>query len=140
MTRRVSIARPDHLDWLLSHDRDVSQDWVERCIMHKEYLILQEDGLEIGFIRWSSFWGKIPYMDMIFVLPSSRTSGAGKLLYRAWEKAMADRGAGLLMTSCERDEQEPLRWHMANGFEIVGEVAFPGFQNGKEVFLAKILV
>lgn len=105
----------------------------------KEYLVLEDDGQAIGFLRWSLFWGKIPYADMILIEPSSRKRGAGKALYQHWEQAMIGRGAKLLMTSCERNEPKPLQWHQSNGFEIVGEVEFPGLQESKEVFLAKRL-
>ncbi|MEM9501594.1 MAG: GNAT family N-acetyltransferase [Pseudomonadota bacterium] len=140
MTRRVSVASVDQFEWLALHDRSVSQDWVRRCIMLQEYLVLEDDRQEIGFIRWSRFWGEIPYMDMILIEPSFRNCGAGKLLYQHWEDEMVRLGVNLLMTSCERDEPAPLRWHRKNGFEIVGEVEFPGLQESKEVFLAKRLV
>lgn len=106
--------------------------------------MLEDDRREIGFLRWSCFWGKIPYMDMIFVAPDSRGAGAGRMLYRNWEQAMIEREASVLMTSCERDEPAPkeagpLQWHLKNGFEVVGEVRFPGIQESKELFLAKRL-
>jgi len=139
MPRRVSIAGPEHLTWLVSHDDTVSSEWVERCVELREYLLLEDDQREIGFLRWSWFWGKIPYMDMIFVAPDLRGAGAGRMLYRNWERAMVERGASVLMTSCEGDEPGPLRWHVKNGFEVVGELQFPGFQESKELFLAKRL-
>lgn len=139
MARLVVTASRDHLEWLISNDGDVASDWVERCVELREYLVLEDDGRAIGFLRWSWFWGKVPYMDMVQITPSSRGSGAGRLLYRHWEEAMRKRGARLVMTSCERDELGPFGWHEKNGFEVVGEARFPGIQESKELFLAKQL-
>lgn len=55
--------------------------------------------MPVGFLRFSWFWGMIPYMEMIQVLPEQRQFGIGRALAERWETAMLDEGATLLMAS-----------------------------------------
>lgn len=102
----VRRGRSEDSPWLVEHD-DASEHWVGRCIQYGEYFVAEQDGEILGFLRFSRFWGRIPYMDMIRVLSSHQRAGVGTALFRAWEKAMIDDGAQHLMTSSEWAEAEP---------------------------------
>ena len=97
----------------------------------------REAGEIVGFLRFSRFWGRVPYMEMIRVLPGHRRSGVGTALFLAWEEAMRGEGARLLMTSSECDESRPQDWHRRNGFTETGAIEFPGLQSVPEVFFIK---
>jgi GNAT superfamily N-acetyltransferase len=60
-----------------------------------------------GFLRFSLFWGTVPYLDLIWVLQNDRRQGVGSVLFDFWEREMKKRGAKVLMTSSVRDELEP---------------------------------
>lgn len=124
---------------MIAEDETVDQHWIERCIILGEYLVAERNGQPVGFLRWSWFWGKIPYIDMIRVEPSLRRSGIGTLLLDHLQTSAIRQGAKMLLTSCETSEQEPLDWHLGNGFKKVGEIEFPTVQNSSELFLAKRL-
>ena len=91
----------------------------------------------VGFLRFSRFWGRVPYMEMIRVLPGHRRSGVGTALFLAWEEAMRGERARLLMTSSECDESRPQDWHRRNGFTETGAIELPGLQSVPEVFFIK---
>lgn len=139
MSDQVSVAGEQHTAWLLSQDTSVSEAWVERCIGLGEYFIAERYQKPVGFLRWSWFWGKVPYMDMIYVAPSARRIGTGTLLLSHFEKVAATRGIEITMTSCESDEHGPFEWHLKQGFKPVGEIEVPTVQTSREIFLVKRL-
>ncbi|MBN8951720.1 MULTISPECIES: GNAT family N-acetyltransferase [unclassified Rhizobium] len=126
----------EDLPWLADHD-DASEDWIRRCIQFDEYFVAEQDGKLVGFLRFSRFWGKIPYMDMIRVLPSHQRAGAGSALFRAWESAMIEEGVEHLMTSSEWAEAEPQAWHRRNGFKAAGSIDLRIVQPSPEIFFVK---
>ncbi|MEL6878178.1 MAG: GNAT family N-acetyltransferase [Pseudomonadota bacterium] len=139
MSNSVSIAEPRHQPWLAASDNSVDEAWVSRCIALGEYLVAEKSCAPVGFLRWSRFWGKVPYMDMICVDRPFRKTGIGALLLDHWLNLAVASGATTVMTSCESDEQTALNWHLRNGFERVGEIMFPTIQESSEIFLAKRL-
>ncbi|API54247.1 GNAT family N-acetyltransferase [Rhizobium leguminosarum] len=132
----ASAGRAD-IDWLVREDASAGEAWVSRCVALGEYLVAREAGEIVGFLRFSRFWGRVPYMEMIRVLPGHRRSGVGTALFLAWEDAMRDDGARLLMTSSECDESRPQDWHRRNGFSETGAIELPGLQSVPEVFFIK---
>ena len=132
----IRRAHSEDLSWLLEHD-DASEDWIGRCIAFGEYFVAEGDGKLLGFLRFSRFWGKIPYMDMIRVLPLHRREGLGTALFRAWESAMIDEGAKHLMTSSEWAQAEPQAWHRRNGFKPAGSIDLRIVQPSPEIFFVK---
>ncbi|NLS17068.1 GNAT family N-acetyltransferase [Rhizobium sp. P40RR-XXII] len=132
----VRRGRSEDLPWLFEHD-DASEAWIKRCIEFGEYFVAVQNGELVGFLRFSRFWGKIPYMDMIRVLPSYRREGVGTALFHAWESAMIEEGAQHLMTSSEWAEAEPQAWHRRNGFKAVGSIDLRIVQPSPEIFFVK---
>ena len=139
MPDEVCIAEERHKQWLISEDKWVDESWVERCIGLGEYLIAERDRKPVGFVRWSWFWGKVPYMDMIRVEPSRQRTGIGTLLLDHLQNIAVSRGMEILMTSCESDEKEPLEWYLKQGFVPTGEIEIPTMQTARETFLVKRL-
>jgi GNAT superfamily N-acetyltransferase len=135
----VDIARASQadVDWLVRHDPHVSEAWIRRCVAHGEYFVAQDADGYRGFLRFSRFWGRIPYMEMIRVPPAYQRCGVGTSLFLAWQEAMRGEGATLLMTSSEDDEPEPQSWHRRNGFADAGALALPSIQSAAEVFFVK---
>jgi len=139
MSLLVRHAGHEHQAWLIAHDDTVSDEWIRQCIDMRYYLVAESDQQPLGFLRFSWFWGKIPYIDMIYVDSAHRRSGIGKELLNSFQSHPAVREARCLMTSCESGEDEPLNWHRRNGFEVVGDIDIPTFQAAREIFLVKCL-
>ncbi|AUW44650.1 GNAT family N-acetyltransferase [Rhizobium leguminosarum] len=135
----VEVARAGRadIDWLVREDAGAGEAWVSRCVALGEYLVAREAGEIVGFLRFSRFWGRVPYMEMIRVLHEHRRSGVGTALFLAWEEAMRGDGARMLMTSSECDESRPQDWHRRNGFSETGAIELPGLQSVPEVFFIK---
>jgi ribosomal protein S18 acetylase RimI-like enzyme len=135
----IRHGRSEDFPWLLSHDDGVGRQWIKQSIESGEYLVAEQNVELIGFLRFSRFWGKIPYMEMIRVLPEHRRSSAGTALFHEWENAMIGEGARLLMTSSELGEIEPQAWHKRNGFCEAGKIDFLSIQPTPEVFFLKTI-
>lgn len=139
MAPRYIVASAADVDWLIEQDEHVSADWTVRCVALKEYFVAVEGDVRRGFLRFSRFWGRIPYLEMIQVDPAWRGVGIGYGLLQAWEEAMRAEGASLLMTSAMSDEPDPQAWHRMNGYERSGELTFGALQATPEVFFVKTL-
>jgi len=139
MSVKITSAQSRHFKWLATHDQHVAEAWVRRCISLGEYFVAELEAMPVGFLRFSWFWGTIPYMELIYVLPDHRHSGIGRALFERWEIAMRRDGARLLMTSSARDEAAPQGWHSNNGFREAGTVTFGCLQQTPEAFFTKDL-
>ena len=135
---KTKYANGDDLGWLLNEDI-ITEEWAKRCIRYKEYVIAIENESRVGFLRYSLFWGKFPYMDMIWVLPGYQRQGVGTALFDFWEQEMKQQDHKLLMTSSEKNEPEPQTWHIRNGFVQSGELTFGQQQAVPEIFFIKDL-
>ena len=139
MRFEIASAGNGHINWLIAHDQHVVERWVTRCVSLGEYLVAEQDNEPVGFLRFSWFWGTIPFMDMIMVLPDYRNRGIGSALFKRWEEAMRENGATLLMISSKSDESEPQAWHRKHGFREAGSISFGHIQPVAEVFFVKDL-
>lgn len=135
----IRNVNSDDLAWLSANDRHVSQQWIERCIQLNEYRVATLQNGPIGFIRFSWFWGAVPFLDMIFVEVDQRGQGIGRALFTSWQASMSECGARTLLTSSMSDEGEPQTWHERNGFRLAGSVSFGRFQTTPEIFFVKDL-
>ena len=134
----VTVQHADQsiLEWLTQNDA-VSKSWLSSAIDRKEILVAFENDAPIGFLRFSYFWGKLPYMDMIRVQQEKQKMGIGTKLYEKWEEDMRNKGYSTIMTSSELQETSPQIWHKRNGFYEAGVLSFGKFQTEKEIFLIK---
>lgn len=134
---QVESGRQEHLAWLAEHDHHVNRAWVSRCIDLDEYLVASDGPEVVGYLRFSWFWGRIPYMEMIQVAAERRRQGVGTALVQAWQAAMAARGEKVLMTSSVESAVEPQAWHRRNGFRESGRLTFGQVEPDGELFFVK---
>lgn len=139
MAPRFIVASAADVDWLIEQDAHVGAEWVVRCVALKEYFVAVDGEVRRGYLRFSRFWGRIPYLEMIQVDPEWRGVGIGYGLLCAWEEAMRAEGANLAMTSAMSSEPDPQAWHRMNGYEPSGELTFGAAQPTPEVFFVKAL-
>jgi len=135
----IRYGQASDFEWLQEHDKHVNAEWISRCLHHGEYILAADEQNRKGFLRFSMFWGNIPYMDLIWVLKNYRQHGVGSGLFSFWEKEMKKRGTKTLMTSSMMDEPEPQVWHKRNGFKECGQLTFGQEQPTPEVFFVKDL-
>ena len=135
----VRYGQRTDFEWLRDNDDEPNSEWIVRCLEHDEYIVSLNGLQRSGFLRFSMFWGTIPYMDLIRVVENYKRQGVGTALFDFWEKEMRQRGARVLLTSAMADEPEPQAWHERNGFKRCGQLTFGRHQQTPEVFFAKDL-
>lgn len=135
----IRAALEDDFSALVQKDKHVNEAWVKSCIRDSYYVVAEMDDKLIAFMRYSYFWGEIPYMDMIMVDESARRKGVGTAMLNFWTEEMKRKGKKALMTSAMSDEPEPLVWHRRNGFVECGQLTFGVYQEIPEIFLIKNL-
>jgi len=62
-------------------------------------MVVEVDGVAVGFLRWGLFWDQVPFMNLLWVLPDWRGKGVGTTLVYAWEKSQLAAGHSLVLTS-----------------------------------------
>ena len=136
---KTRYGSQEDFDWLCEYDNHVTPAWIKRCLHHNEYIVAIENGTRKGFLRYSLFWGNIPYMDMILVLEPYRREGIGTILLGFLEQEIKKSGQNVLMTSSVIDELEPQTWHKRNNFKESGQLTFGSSQSTPEIFFVKEL-
>ncbi len=102
----IRYGQASDFGWLQEHDKHANPEWISRCLHHGEYILAADEQDRKGFLRFSMFWGNIPYMDLIWVLKNFRQHGVGSGLFSFWEKEMKKRGT----------MSEGIILHLQNGF------------------------
>jgi len=99
------LATAADLAFLAEHDSHVSSTALDEAVQRQRILIAEhEPNSPVGWLRWGLFWDQIPFMNMLFVLDTYRSSGYGTELIAAWESQAAAAGHQLVMTSTLADE------------------------------------
>ena len=136
----IKYGEKTDFGWLKSVDIHVEDDdWIKRCLQNQEYLIACRNNNYLGFLRYSLFWGSIPYMDMIRINEDVQKSGIGTKLISFWEQEMKRKSAKMCMTSSQIDEPEPMTWHLRNGYRPSGQIDFWPTGDPSEIFMIKEL-
>ena len=140
---KMRFATQDDITWLLDQERNiVDKNWVKRCLDHREYIVAHEKESEnqyLGYIRFSYFWGKYPYLDMISIVQNQQGRGIGNSLYLFWEDQMRRAGFKTLVTSSFQNLTDVQNWHWRNGFREAGKLTLGKNEPNPEIFFVKEL-
>jgi len=115
-------------------DQELPVEMLERKIRDSEIFLLREDEKILAYLRYSLFWDKVPYVNLLIVDPNERKKGFGSAIMRFWEERMHQEGHDYLMTSSQSDE-EGQHFFRKLGFEDSGRFDFP--QQAEELILSK---
>lgn len=88
-----------------------------------DVVVAERDGACVGYLRLEWLWSRLPYVELIRVLPGHRRGGVGRALLAHVAAALAADGHGALYSSSQADEPEPQAWHRHVGFEECGFLA-----------------
>jgi len=91
--------------YIVEHDHHVHKSLVERKIRDNEiYIIREQDGCNVGWMRFGYFWDNTPFMNMIWIDEPFRNSGVGRRVVEHWEREMKGQGFERVMTSTLANE------------------------------------
>ncbi|MBY0009936.1 GNAT family N-acetyltransferase [Paenibacillus typhae] len=102
----IAFADDSDYEYISSRDRHIPENLILAKIKANEIYILQdEDGSKIGWMRYGYFWDNIPFMNLIWLDEPFRGKGAGAKVVQFWEEQMKQKGFNMVMTSTQADEE-----------------------------------
>lgn len=105
MTVSTRVASTSDLSLLGEADNHVPADLLAQLVSAGRVMVVELDGGVVGFLRWGLFWDQVPFMNLLWVLPSRRGQGLGTALVEAWEGCQRTAGHDLVLTSTMSDER-----------------------------------
>ena len=136
----VRYATDGDAEFWFTLDRHMDKDLFYKKVSDKEGLIIIEDGIKKGILRYNLFWDNTPFCNLIYIEQCSRKKGLGRELMNFWENEMKSRGYGMVMTSTQADE-EAQHFYRKLGYKDCGGfiLEIPGYEQPMEMFLCKAL-
>jgi N-acetylglutamate synthase-like GNAT family acetyltransferase len=130
------VARTSDLPCLGTLDQHLAGDALTDRVAAGRVLVAEMDGVVVGCLRWGLFWGEVPFMNLLWVLPDQRGHGAGRALVDAWERSQADAQHTFVLTSTVSAEAAQ-HFFRHLGYVDCGALLLPG--EPAELFLRKDL-
>lgn len=102
----IIAATNSDLEYIRDRDPHIFANLILPKIKENEiYILRNQDGSNIGWMRYSYFWDNTPFMNMIWVDEDYRGKGIGKRVVLFWEDEMKQKGFKLVMTSTLATEE-----------------------------------
>ena len=139
MTEIRYAEEKDKAFWL-SLDRHLAEgEYMQKVARHQGY-VLEEEGVQVGLLRYNLFWDNTPFCTMLFVDWPYQKKGYGRLLMEYWERDMKEQGYGMLLTSTQVDE-DAQHFYRRLGYRDCGGLVMdvPGYEQPMELFLVKAI-
>lgn len=120
----IRYADGRDFDLLRRYDRHIGADALKSAIDGERILIIEE-GVFAGWLRYNYFWDSLPFMNMLYLLEEYRGKGYGTELVNFWEAAMREKGYDMVLTSTQSDERGQF-FYRKNGYVDCGSLLLPG--------------
>lgn len=133
----IRYASENDFAILKRYDKHIDESELKSSIDLKRILIMLDNGVFIGWLRFNLFWDNIPFINMLYFMESDRGKGNGKQLIDFWEKEMQKRQYNMVMTSTQSDEQAQF-FYRKNGYIDCGSLLLPN--EPLEIILRKNLI
>lgn len=121
----IRAATQGDLPWLTEHDRHIGADEMRESVQRGRILLAEQDGQNVGWLRWSLFWDEIPFMNMLYLLEGYRRQGLGRVLVSRWEEDMRRMGHRRVMTSTQANE-DGQHFYRRLDYQDAGALLLPG--------------
>lgn len=107
---------------------------LERC------LVIREGDIPVGIFRYTMFWDRIPFLNLILLRERHRKKGYGTLAMKQWENDMRERGNKMVLTSTRSDEKAQ-HFYRGRGYSDCGCLILDRtpLRQPLEIFLVKTL-
>lgn len=92
------------MEYLVETDRHIDPSEIQRKIAAGQICVLTVKGEPIGLLRYSLFWDKIPFLNLIYFEKEYRGRGYGSRAMLWWESRMQEEGHPMVLLSTQSDE------------------------------------
>lgn len=133
----IRYADCDDFELLRGYDKHIVKAELKNCITEKRILLMFENDIFIGWLRFNLFWDSIPFINMLYFTEAYRNKGYGRTLVGFWENEMLKNQYKMAMTSTRADEQAQF-FYRKLGYRDCGSLLLPN--EPLEIILSKKLV
>ena len=74
--------------FVLGIDSHMDEAAFQNCLLTKSGFVLWEAGQPVGWMYYCFLWGKLPFLNLLYVLEDWRGRGFGSRAMAAWEAEM----------------------------------------------------
>ena len=120
----IRYAVDDDFELLSKYDNHICKTELRNCIKTKRILIMFNDDIFIGWLRFNMFWDNIPFMNMLYLLEEHRGKRYGSQLVSFWENEMLKRRYKMVLTSTQSNEQAQF-FYRKIGYVDCGSLLLP---------------
>lgn len=120
----IRYAAEKDFELLSQYDKHICEMELKNCIKTERILIMFNDDIFIGWLRFNLFWGNIPFMNMLYLLEGYRGKGYGSRLVSFWEKEMLKSKYKMVLTSTQSNEQAQF-FYRKIGYVDCGSLLLP---------------
>lgn len=132
----IRYATENDFDTLVSLDHHISPTELKNAIESQKIIVAEDSCGLAGWLRYSLFWGNMPFMDMLYILDGKRGQGIGGNLVEYWESEMKRMGYEVVLTSTLSSERAQF-FYRKHGYVDCGSLILPG--EPLEIILRKSL-
>jgi len=133
----IKYADKGDFEILNKYEHCINEIELKNSINLKRILVMFNDDVFIGWLRFNLFWDNIPFMNMLYFLEEYRGKGYGKQLINYWEKEMLKSNYKRVLTSTLSNEQAQF-FYRKNGYIDCGSLLLPN--EPLEIILLKNLI
>ena len=133
----IKYADKNDFEILKKHEHCINEIELKNSINAKKILVMFNNDVFIGWLRFNLFWDIIPFMNILYFLEEYRGKGYGKQLMNYWEKEMLKSNYKIVLTSTLSSERAQF-FYRKNGFVDCGSLLLPN--EPLEIILLKNLM
>lgn len=123
-------------EYLQENDVHIPVHRLHTKIERKEIIVIRNNGISIGWLRFGFFWDMIPIMNMLSLEENFRSKGFGTQLVSFWENKMQKQGHNIVLTTTLSDE-DAQHFYRKLGYKDTGALLLP--DEALEIILIKHL-
>jgi Acetyltransferases len=124
MIDMIRYADKKDIEILKYYDKHISESELKNSIKIKRVLMIFENNIFIGWLRYNLFWDNTPFMNMLYILEDYRNKGYGQQLMNYWEEEMLKMNYKRVLTSTLSNEGAQF-FYRKNGYIDCGSLLLP---------------
>ena len=120
---KVRYAKEADIDLVHRIDATITKTEFKRWTDNAQVLLIYENDDFAGWLQYSFFLEKTPFVNRFYILPEYRGLGDGKLTLLIWQRQMEERFFDEVMLSCEATNEKAQKLYESIGYKKIGELA-----------------
>jgi len=112
-------ANENDYNYIQENDIYLAQGLISMKIKNNEIILIEQEKITVGWLRFGYFWDNIPFMNMLWINEEYRSKGIGKEITLFWENEMKNKNFRMVMTSTLSNE-DAQHFYRKLGYKDVG--------------------